>query len=100
MAQDKPTEPAKKVTFEDDVKPIFRQHCFNCHNQNEKKGGLAIDSYSALLEGGGSGEIVYDDGDAEGSRLWQLVNHDDTPIMPPNQDKLPAEQLAVDPSMD
>ena len=94
-AQDKSAKPVKKVTFEDDVKPIFRQHCFNCHNQNEKKGGLAIDSYGALLEGGGSGEIVFDDGDAEGSRLWQLVNHDDTPIMPPNQDKMPAEQLAI-----
>ena len=94
-AEQKPAEPAKKVTFEDDVKPIFRQHCLNCHNQNEQKGGLAIDTFTALVEGGGSGEIVYDDGDVEGSRLWQLINHDDTPIMPPNQDKMPAEQLAV-----
>ena len=94
-AEQKPAESAKKVTFEDDVKPIFRQHCLKCHNQNEQRGGLAIDTYTALVEGGGSGEIVYDDGDVEGSRLWQLINHDDTPIMPPNQDKMPAEQLAV-----
>ncbi|NND96961.1 MAG: hypothetical protein HKN47_06495 [Pirellulaceae bacterium] len=95
-AEDQKTEnAAKKVTFEDDVKPIFRTHCFNCHNQSEKKGGLAVDSYTALIEGGGSGEIVYDDGDADGSRLWQLVNHDDTPIMPPKQDKLAPEKLAV-----
>jgi len=94
-AQEKSPAEAVKVTFEDDVKPIFRQHCFNCHNQGENKGGLAVDSYTALLEGGGSGEVVYDDGDVEGSRLWQLINHDDTPIMPPNQDKIPAEQLEV-----
>ncbi|TWU16569.1 c-type cytochrome domain-containing protein [Allorhodopirellula heiligendammensis] len=86
---------AKKVTYDDDIKPIFRQHCLTCHNQSDKRGGLAIDSYGALLEGGGSGEVVYDDGDPEASRLWQLVNHDDTPVMPPEQPKIAAEQLAT-----
>src|SRR6056297_1278881 len=79
---------AEKVTYEDHVKPIFRQHCLNCHNQGEQKGGVALDSYQALMEGGGSGEVVYDDGDVEGSRLWQVVSHEDTPIMPPNQDRI------------
>ncbi|TWT67056.1 c-type cytochrome domain-containing protein [Allorhodopirellula solitaria] len=88
-------EAAKKVTFDDDVKPIFRQHCLTCHNQSDKRGGLAIDSYGALLEGGGSGEVVWDDGDIDASRLWQLVNHDDTPAMPPDQPKIPAKQLAT-----
>ena len=90
-----PEKAAKKITFEDHIKPIFRQHCFNCHNQGDAKGGLALDTYTAIVEGGGSGEIVYDDGDADASRLWQLVNHDDTPIMPPKQDKLAADKLAL-----
>lgn len=84
-----------KITYEDHIKPIFRQHCLSCHNQSDQEGGLALDSYLSLVEGGGSGEIVYDDGDASASRLWQLINHDDTPVMPPNQDKIPAEQLAM-----
>lgn len=84
-----------KVTFEEHVKPIFRQHCLNCHHQGDKKGGLALDTFGSVIEGGGSGEVVYDDGDLEGSRLWQLVSHADTPIMPPNQDKLPEPQLAI-----
>ncbi|EMB17020.1 c-type cytochrome domain-containing protein [Rhodopirellula europaea] len=94
-ADAKSTDEPAKVTFEDDVKPILRQHCLNCHSQSDKRGGLALDSYGAMMEGGGSGEIVYDDGDAGTSRLWQLVNHDDTPVMPPNQPKLPDDQLQV-----
>lgn len=89
------TDEVEKVTYEDDVKPIFRQHCLSCHNQGDAAGGLALDSFTAMMEGGGSGEVVYDDGDVQGSRLWQLVNHDDTPVMPPNQDKIAAEQLEV-----
>lgn len=83
---------AKKITYEDHIKPIFRQHCTNCHNQGEAKGGLALDSTAAVLAGGASGEIVYA-GEAEASRLWQLVAHEDTPVMPPNQDKIPQEQI-------
>ncbi len=89
-----PTD-APKINFEDHIKPILRQHCAKCHNQGEKKGGLAVDSFAGVMEGGGSGEVVFDDGDADGSRLWQLVNHDDTPVMPPNQDRIPDEQLAL-----
>ena len=32
----KPADPtAKKVTYVDDVQPIFREHCYTCHNQDE-----------------------------------------------------------------
>ncbi len=85
---------AAKITYEDHIKPIFRQHCLNCHNQGEAKGGLALDTMGGLMAGGGSGEIVYD-GEVEGSRLWQLITHEDTPVMPPGADKIPAEQIKL-----
>ena len=91
----KSPEGQPKITYEEHVKPIFREHCLNCHNQGDKRGGLALDSYGVLMEGGGSGEVVYDDGDIEASRLWQLVNHDDTPVMPPSQPKVPTKQLEL-----
>lgn len=92
-ADEKSTDSTEKITYEEHIKPIFREHCMNCHNQGDQRGGLALDSYGVLMEGGGSGEVVYDDGDVDASRLWQLVNHDDTPVMPPSQPKIPAKQL-------
>ncbi len=83
---------APKITYEDHIKPIFRQHCFTCHNQGEAKGGLALDSNGALMTGGGSGAIVLA-GDPQASRLWQLIAHTDEPAMPPEQDKIPQEQI-------
>lgn len=81
-----------KINYDEHVKPIFRQHCVSCHNQNEAKGGLALDTMAGLMQGGGSGDVVYD-GDSEGSRLWQLIAHEDTPEMPPGADKIPQEQI-------
>ncbi len=87
-------EPAAKVTYADHVQPIFRQHCFACHGADQKKSDLALDNYPATMKGGASGEVLVS-GDPASSRLWALVNHDESPEMPVNGAKLPPEQLAV-----
>ncbi len=87
-----PPDASTKITYEDHIKPIFRQHCFTCHNQGESKGGLALDSNGAIMTGGGSGEIV-SAGDPQASRLYQLIAHTDEPAMPPEQDKIPQAQI-------
>lgn len=84
----------EKITYADHVQPIFRAKCFACHNPDKKSGGLDLTNYTAMQQGGSSGEVV-EAGDADSSYLWLVVNHDSEPYMPPNSDKLPAEQLAV-----
>src|SRR5688572_16881423 len=94
-AQDqKPAGDAEKITYDDHVKPILREHCFTCHNQNGAKGGLSLDTFAKAQEGGSSGQVVIA-GDLESSRLWGLVSHSEEPKMPPNQDKLPEPKLAI-----
>lgn len=85
---------AAKVTYTDHVLPIFKARCGSCHNANDKKGGLAVDSYATLMAGGSSGAVV-EGGAPDASYLWQLVNHESEPKMPPNADKLPDAELAV-----
>ena len=84
----------EKVTFDDHVLPIFRAKCGSCHNGNDRKGNLVLDDYAAMREGGGSGEVV-EPGDLESSYLWLLVTHDSSPEMPPDQPKMPDEELAI-----
>ena len=79
------------VSYENEIKPIFREHCMGCHNADKRKGGLSLETYAATIEGGSSGEVVYE-GDVDGSRLFQLVNHDDGPEMPPQQDPIADEK--------
>ena len=90
---------APKITYDEHVRPILREHCATCHNHDTKKSDLAIDSYAAIMRGGASGEVVVA-GNPDGSRLWALVNHTDEPKMPPKQDKLPEAKLATDQGLD
>ncbi|MCA9227459.1 MAG: hypothetical protein KDA47_17690, partial [Planctomycetales bacterium] len=90
----KPADQTEKITYDDHVRPILREHCFSYHNQNQAKGGLAVDTFGKLMEGGSSGEVVFD-GDLESSRLWALVSHAEEPYMPPNQDRIADAKLEV-----
>ena len=96
LAQEaKPAEKEEKITYDDHVLPIFREKCGSCHNSNDKKGDLVLDSYAATMTGGASGEIVRADGDASQSQLYMVIAHLSEPVMPPGQPKLPDAQLEI-----
>lgn len=82
----------KKITFDDHIKPIFREHCTTCHSESDKESDLALDSYAATLIGGSSGEVIKS-GDSGGSRLYALVTHAEGPFMPPDEDPMSKEKL-------
>jgi WD40 repeat protein len=73
---------------------IFRQRCGTCHNSTDKKGDIALDNYAGVIAGGSGGEIVVG-GDLSVSTLWNVINHESEPKMPPNADKLPQAELDV-----
>lgn len=79
------------VTF-DDVKPIFKKHCGNCHNAERPRGDLDLSTHAAVMAGGISGKVVAE-GKPEGSMLYTLTAHLEDPKMPPNSPKIPQREL-------
>ncbi|MFM8337098.1 MAG: c-type cytochrome domain-containing protein [Opitutaceae bacterium] len=84
---------ARKVTYEDDVLPVFRDNCLKCHNPDKLKGDLDLTSFAGVLKGGGSGPAL-NSGDPEGSMLFRVITHAEEPTMPPNG-KLAERDIAV-----
>src|SRR3954454_8537424 len=95
-AQDaKPAAPvAPKISYDEHVRPVLREHCFSCHSADKQESGLQLDSYQKAMAGGSSGEVILP-GDLGSSRLWALVSHAEEPKMPPKQDKLAAAKLNI-----
>ena len=85
---------APKVTFDDQVAPVLRQHCQGCHNNDKQRGGLNLATYNALKMGGSSGDVVTA-GDPDKSRLYTMTAHVEEPKMPPSGTKIPDAQLAI-----
>lgn len=87
-------KPVEKVTYQDHILPIFRAKCGACHSSDQAKGGLVLDSYTGVMQGGSSGEVVKPT-DLDASYLWKLVTHQEEPAMPPKEPKLPGETLEM-----
>jgi len=92
--EQKPAGTMEKITYTDHVLPILKAKCGACHSADSAKGGLIVDTYTALMAGGASGEVVVG-GDIDGSRLYELITHQAEPKMPPKEPKLPDDQLAI-----
>jgi Planctomycete cytochrome C/Anaphase-promoting complex subunit 4 WD40 domain len=83
-----------KTNYVDHILPILRDSCIGCHGADKKRGGLAVHTYSELMQGGSSGAVVKP-GDPEASRLFLLMAHKGEPAMPPKSPKLEQAKLDV-----
>jgi hypothetical protein len=95
-----PTIPAsvasgpKLLQFEDAIAPIFSQHCTECHGRSSPKADLDLTTLASAITGGGSGRVLIP-GDAQRSRLYLLISHQESPRMPQGRDRLSDADLST-----
>jgi ankyrin repeat protein len=69
------------VDFDKDIKPIFRENCWECHGPTQQNGGLRLDKKASALLGGGRTDILA--GLPDRSRVYRRLAGLDHPQMPP-----------------
>ena len=85
-------EAGAKRTFEADVRPIFKSHCFHCHGEESKtEGNLDVRLVRSLVAGGESGPAIVS-GKARKSFLIERLESGE---MPPGEKKLSTAELRV-----
>ena len=83
---------APPLTFEKDIRPILKAHCFDCHGEGEKlKGGLDLRLRRLMLQGGDDGPVIVP-GKPEKSTLFKAIESGE---MPKREKKLTPEQVAL-----
>lgn len=87
---------ADEVDFERDIAPILEERCWYCHGEDEQESNLRLDIRPRILKGGDSGLSAIVPGKPDKSYLIELINHNDDQMrMPPDEDKLPAKDIAL-----
>lgn len=82
---------ADKLTFEGDIRPILRQHCFDCHGAaKELKGKLDLRLARFAIRGGETGSAIVP-GKPDDSLLLERIRSGE---MPPGEHQVPADQIA------
>ena len=83
---------AAELTFEKDIRPLFRAHCYDCHGATEEiNGGLDLRLVRRMTRGGESGPAIAP-GDANHSYLVQRLRDGE---MPPGENRLAAREIAI-----
>lgn len=83
------------ITYDEHIKPIFREHCLKCHGEDEQKADLNLATHATLMKGGSGGAAVVA-GRASTSLLFQAITaEDDAERMPPKKAPLPAPQIEL-----
>ena len=87
--------PNAELTFERDVRPILKTHCFHCHGEEEElEGGLDVRLRRYLAKGGDSGAVIVPGKPGESILIERLLSGE----MPPGDDpvkKVPASDIDV-----
>ena len=92
-----PAIPETPVTnrFEQQVLPVLKSNCFECHSHaaGKMKGGLALDSRSGWAVGGDNGPAIVP-GKPEESLLVEAIRHSNKNFQMP-EEKMPDEQIEI-----
>ncbi len=72
------------VSFNQNIRPILADICFNCHGPDEaaNEGGVRLDKLQYAIREGDSGELTVVPGDSENSELVRRVFDEDSPMPP------------------
>src|SRR4051812_7039666 len=89
-----PAMAADPIYYQDNILPLFRDSCLNCHNPDKKKAGLDLSNFQSAIAGSTNGPVI-NAGDPDGSLLFRVVSHSEEPNMPPKQDKLADKKLEL-----
>ncbi len=78
-----------------DVAPLLKKYCAGCHNEDDREGELALDSFAQLQRGGERGPVALA-GDSKASRLLLMLTGEAEPRMPPEDSETPsADEIDV-----
>ncbi len=88
------------VDYQREVAPILAEHCLRCHgvDEQDRQGGLRLDSLESMLRGGESGgPAIFPGNITQGELLARIRSTDDDLVMPPpgENKRLSAEQIAI-----
>ena len=83
---------AAPLTFEKDIRPILKTHCFHCHGEaGETEGDLDVRLRRFLEKGGKSGPSIVPGDAAKSHLIEQLTNGE----MPKGKPRLPEKDIAT-----
>jgi len=87
---------AASPDFREDIQPILESHCVRCHAESKVKGGLRMDTYEKIMEGGDTADAIVPGKPEESELLIRVhLRPIDEGVMPDEGQMLKHEELEL-----
>ncbi len=86
---------ADPIDFNQQIRPLFKERCYECHGPDKQESGLRLDKRQEALAGGDSGAAIIPGDVASGLLLKYVQSEDAELVMPPKGDRLTEEQIKL-----
>jgi mono/diheme cytochrome c family protein len=83
------------VDFKEQILPIFKRACVECHGPTKASGGLQLTTGAQLLEGGITGKAFVAGKSGESYLVQRLLGEEDEDQMPLKADPLPPAEIEL-----
>ncbi len=95
VAVEKDAAKKSDVDFETQIRPVLKQHCYDCHSQAGEESGLRLDHGANILKGGDRGPAVIPGKSAESPLFQSLSGQGKIPRMPHNLPPLKPAEISL-----
>ncbi len=86
----------ESLSFQEDIAPILVGRCLGCHNNEDDQGGLNMETFELLQQGGDiEGDLILLPGEPNESHLIQVVRPDAVIRMPYKQEPLSDREISL-----
>ena len=85
---------SEKVSYFEDIRPLFQEKCQGCHQPAKSKGDYVMTDVAKLLSGGETGAAVVAHKPKESLLIEQITPVDGEVEMPPKDDPFTVAQIA------
>ena len=86
----------REVDFVDDVRPILRNHCFECHAGEVEESGLNLAIQAKAIQGGDNGPVIVPGNSGDSALVRLVAGLDEDRVMPPDESaRLTADQIGI-----
>ena len=81
---------ANNPDYHTTIAPLLTKYCVACHNADEAEGGLNLETFESMMQGGKGGAVLLP-GRSDLSRLVRVISGEAKPKMPPEGNEAPTK---------
>lgn len=89
------TQAADGIDFKKQIRPIFKERCYDCHGPKKQESGLRLDKRQEAMAGGDTGLAIVPGDTSSGLLLKYVQSEDAELVMPAKGDRLTRKQIEL-----